>query len=121
MNSSKIETIDQLQQNFITYFRLFAGLPGITFVEGDVTWIASQGLPGNMVLQTKLTGDALDERIDELIRQIGQQANAVDWFVFPSCQPADLGERLAARGLAGGPDGAWALVGKIGGPGGNWL
>jgi hypothetical protein len=45
----------------------------------------------------------------------------MDWFVFPGCQPAGLGERLAARGLAGGPDGAWTLVGKIGGPGGNWL
>jgi len=74
-----------------------------------------------MVLQTQLAGDAIDERIDDLIRQIGQQANTFDWFVFPSCQPADLGERVACRGLAGGPDGSWELVGKIGGPGGNWL
>jgi len=113
--------IDQLQQNFITYFRLFAGLPGITFTEGAVTWNASHGAPGSMVLGTQLTGDDIDQQIDETLRQIGQQTDAVDWFTFPSCQPSDLGDRLRARGKVGGPDGEWLLYGNIGGPGGNWM
>ena len=122
MDSSKIKTIDQLQQNLITYFRLFAGLPGITFVEADVTWIVSgKAAPGNHILQTKFSSASVAQQIDETIHQIGLAADQVDWYVFPSCQPTDLGEQVAARGLAGGPDGAWTLVGKIGGPGGNWL
>ena len=114
-----METVNQLQENLIAYFRVFAGLPGITFVEGEVTW--NVGGPGPHILHAHFPPDHVDQHIDDLIRQIGQAANSVDWFVFPSCQPADLCERVAARGLAGGPDGVWELVGKVGGPGGNWL
>lgn len=115
------EWIDQLQQNFITYFRLFAGLPGVTFREGAVTWCAGRGAPGNMVLSTQLAGGDIDQQIDATLREIGQHTTAVDWFVFPSCQPTDLGERLRKRGAAGGPGGKWELYGNIGGPGGNWM
>jgi ribosomal protein S18 acetylase RimI-like enzyme len=118
---SGIELADQVQENFIAYFRLFADLPGISFVEADMTWIVSQGLPGNLVLRTKLSGDAIESRLDEALRRIGQASDQIDWFVFPGCQPDDLGDQLAKRGLAGGPDGAWTLVGQIGGPGGTWL
>lgn len=120
----KMETVNQIQANLIAYFRLFAGLPGVTFVEGAVTW--NTGGPGPHILRTAFPSDpdeagGIDQQIDNLIRQIGQSANSVDWFVFPSCHPPDLGERVAARGLAGGPDGAWSLVGQCGGPGGNWM
>jgi GNAT superfamily N-acetyltransferase len=111
----------QVQENLTTYFRLFAGLPGITFIEEDVTWIASHGVPGSMVLSTQLSSDEADQQIDETLRQIGDHTNAVDWFVFPGCQPADLGSRLVARADAGGPHGEWMLYGKIGGPGGTWM
>jgi hypothetical protein len=111
-----------MQENLIAYFRLFAGLPGITFVEEDVTWcVTAEGAPGNQALRTQLPGDAVDRRIDEIISQIGQYTDQIDWLVFPSCQPADLGQRLAVHGLEGGPEGAWMLVGKIGGPGGTWM
>ncbi len=86
----------------IAYFRLFAGLPSITFVEEDATWVASKGVPGNQVLRTRLSDAishaALDQRIDELMRQISQFTDAMDWFVFPGCQPANLGERVARAG-----------------------
>ncbi len=113
--------VEQLQQNFIAYFRLFAGLPGITFTEGEVTWIASRGLPGSLVLSTQLTGATADQQIDKTLRQIGQYTDAVDWFVFPGCQPIDLDRRLRAFGDAGGPSGEWMLYGNIGGPGGTWM
>lgn len=115
----RMETVNQIQANLIAYFRIFAGLPGITFVEGDVTW--NVGGPGPHILHTHFPPATVDQQIDDLIRQIGGAANNVDWFVFPNCQPADLGERVAARGLAGGPDREWHLVGQIGGPGGTWM
>jgi hypothetical protein len=115
------EQVDQIQENFIAYFRIFAALPEVTLVEEDVTWVTSVGMPGSFVLRTRLPNDDLDQQIDEVVRRMSQISRAFDWFVFPSCQPVDLGERIAARGLAGGPDGAWQLVGKIGGPGGTWM
>lgn len=110
--------IDRLQQNFISYFRLFAGLPGITFTEGAVVWSAGQG---NMVLSTQLADTDVTQQIDETLRQIGQHTDAVDWFIFPSCRPTDLGEHLRKWDEAGGADGEWMLYGNIGGPGGNWM
>ncbi len=111
----------QVQENFTTYFRLFDGLPGISFVEDDVTWNTSQGLPGNMVLGTQLPSESADAAIDDTLRRIGQQADDVDWFVFPSCRPTDLGDRLITYADAGGLDCEWELYGDIGGSGGNWM
>ena len=120
----RMETVNQIQANLIAYFRLFAGLPGVTFVDEQVTW--NVGGPGPHILRTAFPSaleesGGIDQQIDDLIRRIGQSTGSVDWFVFPSCHPPDLGERVAARGLAGGPDGAWTLVGQVGGPGGNWM
>ena len=115
------EIVDQIQENFIAYFRMFAGLPGKPFVEEDITWIAGKGAPGHTVLRTRLSNDDAEQRIDEVLNQIGQRRDHFDWLVFPSCRPSDLGERLVAKAKAGGPDGTWKLHGKIGGPGGNWM
>ncbi|MCB0189642.1 MAG: hypothetical protein KDE31_35470, partial [Caldilineaceae bacterium] len=110
--------VDHLQQNFITYFRLFAGLPGITFAEEAVIWSAGQG---DIILSTQLADSDLDQQIDKTLHRIGQHTDAVDWMVFPACRPVDLGERLRKRGEVGGPAGEWMLHGQIGGPGGNWM
>lgn len=116
------ETVNQIQENLIAYFRLFAGLPGVTFVEeADVTWIASKGFPGNLVLRSQLPVAGLDQRLDEILHRIGQTTHAVDWFVFPSCLPIWLGEQLATRGGADNANDNWRLVGQAGGPGGDWL
>jgi hypothetical protein len=122
LNQAELAKVDQMQENLIAYFRLFAGLPGITFVEEDVFWLVSpQDAPGSHVLRAHFSDDTVERRIDEVISQIGQYTDQVDWLVFPASQPADLGQHLEARGLAGGPDGSWELVGKIGGPGGTWM
>lgn len=114
------EIVNQIQENLIAYFRIYAGLPGTTFVENaHVTWNA--GPPGSLVLRARLSPESADEQIDEIIRQMGETTTLIDWFVFPSCQPPDLAEQVAARGLAGGPNGEWTLIGKIGGPGGTWM
>ncbi|MBZ0296775.1 MAG: hypothetical protein K8L99_29710, partial [Anaerolineae bacterium] len=48
-----------------------------------------------------------EARIDALLEQIGQHIDQISWFVFPGDQPADLGKRLEARGMPGGPGGNW--------------
>ncbi|HEU5098168.1 MAG TPA: hypothetical protein VFU22_03925 [Roseiflexaceae bacterium] len=102
-----------IQENMIGYFRMFAGLPGITFVDQDVTWsVSASSEPGNQVLRARIAGDsdAIERRIDEIIAQFGQHADQIDWLVFPGDQPADLGQRLAARGMPGSLGGIWMLA-----------
>jgi GNAT superfamily N-acetyltransferase len=109
--SSGVEKVDQMQENLIAYFRQFAGLPGVTFAEADVTWLVNaRAEPGNHVLRTRMTGDSIERRIDEIIGQFSQYADQIDWLVFPGCRPADLGKRLEARGMHGGAGGIWMLA-----------
>jgi GNAT superfamily N-acetyltransferase len=108
LNSAKV---DQMQENLIAYFRIFAGLPGAIFVEEDVTWfVNAKDEPGNHILRTHISGDAIDRRIDEIIGQFSQYTDQIDWLVFPACQPADLGKRLEARGMQAGLGGTWMLA-----------
>jgi GNAT superfamily N-acetyltransferase len=107
---SSTEIADQVQENMLAYFRLFAGLPGITVVDEDVFWLVStRGEPGNHLLRTRIPGDA-ERRIDAIFNQIGQSTDQIDWLVFPGCRPTDLGTRLEARGMIGGPGGTWMLT-----------
>src|SRR5262245_42442025 len=82
--------VDQMQENLIAYFRLFAGLPGATFVEQDVTWFVNdKAEPGNHILRTRLAGDSgasIERRLDELFGQFGQYTDQIDWLVFPACR-----------------------------------
>jgi len=114
-STSRVGEVDLVQENLIAYFRLFAGLPDITFVEeDDVAWcvnsIEPSEPPGNSVLRTRISGDSVGRRIDEIIGQFSQCTDHVDWLVYPSCGPADLGRRLKARGLEGGPIDSWMLA-----------
>jgi GNAT superfamily N-acetyltransferase len=103
--------VNRMQENLIAYFRLFADLPGAKFVEEDVTWFVNvKDEPGNHALRARITGDSIDQRIDEIISQFSQSADQIDWLVFPACQPADLGKRLEARGMQAGLGGTWMLA-----------
>ncbi|MHB0876437.1 MAG: GNAT family N-acetyltransferase [Anaerolineae bacterium] len=105
------DVADQVRDNLIAYYRLFAGLPGITFVEEDVVWCVSQAeAPGNQVLRTQFAEESAERRIDDTIAEIARHADHIDWLVFPSCRPADLGQRLQARGMPGTPGGTWMLA-----------
>jgi len=111
LSSSSIATIDQIQENLIAYFRIFAGLPGATFVEQDVTWFVNvKDEPGNHVFRTRISSDSIEQRIDEIIGQYSQYTDQLDWLVFPGDQPADLGKRLEARGMKAGLGGTWMLA-----------
>jgi hypothetical protein len=101
--------VDQMQENMIAYFRLFAGLPGMTCVDQeDLFWfVSARGEPGNYVLRARFPDDEAEERIDSLLDEIGWHTGQLDWMVFPACRPADLGARLEARGIPGGRGGNW--------------
>jgi hypothetical protein len=108
MNDSDLALIDRIQNNFVLYFRLFAGLPGITFAEEGVTWLVNtQGAPGNHVLRTRLEGEGIDHEIDRVLQQIGRLTDHIDWLVFPGCRPSDLGRRLESRGMMAHIPGTW--------------
>ncbi|MEZ4658692.1 MAG: GNAT family N-acetyltransferase [Caldilineaceae bacterium] len=114
--------VNQIQENFITYFRIFDGIPGSRFVDEDAAWIYTDGgAPGTQVFKASFPTEAVDAHIDAVIAEMGQYTDGIDWMVFPGCRPANLGERLAARGRAGGPDGAWRLVGDVPSMAGNWM
>lgn len=98
----------QIQENLIAYMRLFAGLPGILMHDAESFWIVTKNTaPGTSILRARWPPERVEQQIDELFDQIGQHVDSVDWMVFPSDQPSDLGRRLEARGMPGGPGGNW--------------
>ena len=108
LDFSGTEKPRQIQENLMVYMRLFAGLPGITLYDAESFWfVSNKSAPGNMILRTRLEACRIEERIDAMLEQIGQYSDHIDWFVFPDDQPADLGKRLEARGMPGGPGGNW--------------
>ena len=114
--------VNQIQDNLVAYMRMFAGVRGIQFVDDDVTWIVTDaGAPGNMVVRSRFTDATADRRIDDVVEAVGRHTDYVEWLVFPGCRPANIADRVAARGAAGGPGGRWELVGEVGGPGGTWM
>jgi GNAT superfamily N-acetyltransferase len=108
LDLSQTEKPAHIQENLIAYMRLFAGLPGIHVHDSDSFWIVSrQGAPGDMVLRANWPDENVEEHIDLLFEQVGQQIDHIDWMVFPGDRPADLNQRLEARGMPGGPGGTW--------------
>ena len=115
-------TPHMVQANFIAYLRHFAELPGITFVEEEhITWITSNGEPGSQIVQTQFTPETAAERIRETLRQVGRHTDSVDWMLWPSDLPADIGHVFAELGTAYAANGEWMLYGNIGEQPGTWL
>jgi ribosomal protein S18 acetylase RimI-like enzyme len=76
--------------------------------DADVFWfISNKPGPGDQILRVRWPDDNVGERIDALFDQIGQYIDQMDWMIFPGDQPADLGKRLEARAMPGGPGGNW--------------
>jgi GNAT superfamily N-acetyltransferase len=120
VQSSTAGTISaqSIQDNFITYFRIFAGLPDTTFVEDESgAWITSPA-PGSQVMKTNFAADSAAAQIDDTLRRVGQDVDAIDWMIWPGDQPDDLGEQLAKAGAA---NGEWTLYGNQGDEPGTWL
>jgi ribosomal protein S18 acetylase RimI-like enzyme len=75
--------------------------------DGSLRWFHT-GLEekhGNAVLTTHLEPDRADEVIDGTLARFRERGAPFVWWVMPSASPADLADRLAARGLV--DDGNW--------------
>jgi ribosomal protein S18 acetylase RimI-like enzyme len=97
-----------VQANLIAYMRLFAGLPGIVMHDDDAFWIVSnRPAPGDAILRAHWSAVGSEARLDATLAEVGQHCAEIGWMVFPGDQPADLGLRLAVRGLPSGPGGNW--------------
>lgn len=108
LDLSRTEKPAQVQENMIAYMRLFAGLPGIVMFDEESFWLISgPRAPGNQILRARWPAEGVEARIDAVFDHVGRHIDAIDWLVFPGDQPADLGQRLEARGMPGGPAGYW--------------
>jgi GNAT superfamily N-acetyltransferase len=108
LDFSNTEKPQQIKENMVAYMRLFTGVPGITVYDADVFWIVShRPAPGNAIYKINWSGDEFEQRIDPLFDQIGQHVDQIDWMVFPGGPLPDLGQRLEAHGMPGGPAGNW--------------
>ena len=108
LDLSHSEIPAQIQANLIAYMKLFAGLPGMHMHDADSFWfVSNQPAPGNAIFRASWTSENVEERIDATLAGVGQHLNGIDWMLFPNDRPADLGQRLAARGMPSGPGGNW--------------
>jgi GNAT superfamily N-acetyltransferase len=98
--------VTESEEALVAALSAIARLPGASIaVESDATWLASgrpfEGL--NHVLRAELQGDdgAIEARIDELDRSLRDAGSVpATWWLGPSTTPADLEQRLEARGFS---------------------
>ncbi len=97
---TQAELIAVTEANYTAYFEGFACLPQCEFQrDSEITWFISNGPPGDTVLHTQYPSERVDEKIDETLHMLKARAKKGWWQVLPSCQPADLAQRLQERGL----------------------
>lgn len=96
--------IDAMQGSMAAYLQLFDGLPGIVLTErDDVGWfVGTSGWPGREVLWSRFDAATSDAQIDRVLSELGAHCSGLDWAVYRSCRPLDLGARLEAKGLKRG-------------------
>ena len=103
---SPAELVAAIEANMAEFWRCFGRLPGaVMHDEPDLLWFAT-GVPDgslNGVIHSQFTDDDAASRIDETLEYFGRRRLPMQWWVGPSSRPADLGERLEARGLASRP------------------
>jgi ribosomal protein S18 acetylase RimI-like enzyme len=104
MNSQAIDLCAAVEQSRFDWHAFapdFAGWE--THDDPDLLWHISD-VPVwvfNNAVRARFTPETVDERLDEIIGTYKQRGLSLLWWVGPSSQPADLGQRLIARGLIG--------------------
>jgi ribosomal protein S18 acetylase RimI-like enzyme len=102
-NPSETELAAAVEENLFDLFRAMMALPGSEIEEtGQLS--RHLAFPTNPmfkgVWRTCLTADEADEAIDETLAWFKRRnAPFLFWWTGPGTTPADLGERLMARGL----------------------
>jgi ribosomal protein S18 acetylase RimI-like enzyme len=98
---SQEEIIHQIELNLWETWSNFGRGPGCTLHdEGDVLWFETPipFHPYNTVLKFQVE-DHIDRRLDQILGRFSARRVPVLWLLPPSSQPADLADRLSARGL----------------------
>jgi GNAT superfamily N-acetyltransferase len=108
------DLVRAVEDNLQALFRAVSKLPGGELVETPgLSW--HHAFPANPMFKgvwgTRLDSDDVDAAIDERIAWFRERdAPFGFWWTGPSTEPADLGERLAARGMIGMEEQARELV-----------
>jgi ribosomal protein S18 acetylase RimI-like enzyme len=92
-----------VEANLFKYFRYLCSSPSVELRDSaKLTWFIT-GIPHpfmNGVLRTQLTSDDADNAIEEALAHFKSRQVRFTWWVRSAPRPADLGQRLAAHGLA---------------------
>ena len=100
-DASDAEMVRALAANWRENRRSLAADPNVQITDApDLFWF-STGLPRawfNAVMYARLTPEEADARIDTIAAHFAALGMAWLWLITPDCAPADLGERLLARG-----------------------
>ena len=103
---STAEVVGAIEANMAEFWKCFGRLPGAELHdEPDLLWFAT-GVPDgslNGVIHSQFADEEADSRIDETVGYFEGRRLPMQWWVGPSSRPADLGERLEARGLTARP------------------
>lgn len=96
--------LDALQRNMASYTRMFAGLPGTLFHEGeDVSWFLNPDAPpGSAVLMTRFDDATVAERVQSVLANVAQHVSSLYWPVYCADMPVNLEQVLAAVGCTAG-------------------
>jgi GNAT superfamily N-acetyltransferase len=95
------EVLRALEENLWELWSHFGLGPSCNLYDEDgALWFDTPipTLPYNTVLRFVVRDDA-DQRIDALVEHYRRRGVPFLWFVHPSSQPSDLGDRLRQRGL----------------------
>lgn len=86
--------------NYRAYFQGFACLPRCEYHEEvDCTWFLAFGAPGTFVLRSDFTAENADQRVAEVLAQVGPRVRSIEWMTEPFPQPPHLARILQAHGL----------------------
>ena len=97
-----------IERDFVAAWWLLAEAADVERVADGPLRRFHSGLPDmhiNAVLSTRLEPDDADDVIDGTLADLRGRGAPFLWWVMPSSAPADLAQRLEARGLV--DDGAW--------------
>ena len=94
------ELVTATEANYQAYFASFTVLPRIQmWRQPTCTVFIANSAPGNTILTTHFGETTAAVQIQELLEQLAPLVRDIWWQVLPSCQPADLADRLVAEGL----------------------
>ncbi len=96
-----------IEQNLNAYLLSYAAIPGAVLRQNDrIAWVdsgfASSSL--NSVVFARFRPEEADTEIDAVLTYFREHARPLTWHIGPSSEPADLGDRLIARGMSHAED-----------------